>query len=551
MVAQIADDIWHGGIIETMDRGRTVAQAMAIKDGRILAVGSDADMLDLAGPKTRRHALGGSYVLPGLVESHAHALWGSCRELFDVHVGYQAGFDQLITAVRERTVGLAPGMVVLGGPWRLDMRSAMGANPRLVLDEVTSAHPVILQDATCHSLWCNSQALQRTGLSASSPDVDGGVIERDPRTGEPTGILTENACLLAKDLMQRTETQLQEASRHFVAYFNQLGITAFKEPMACEPDLNAYKTADERGDLTLHMAAHLVRSSPFTHDNTAYETMEAWRRSYASANVRTSFAKLFLDGVAPSRTASFLEPYLPATGYDAVAHDPDGTLLISPGELNDTVTKLDRRGFVVKMHAVGDNAVRKGLDAIEAARTRNGQSGLRHEIAHCAFVHPTDLPRFKSLGAIAEVSPKLWFPNPVTAGQISVLGRERVERCHPIGDLLRAGAEVTYASDWPAAAPDANPWIGLAGMISRRDPRGRFPGTLGADQAIPLESALPIFTINGARSLGMAAETGSLERGKWADFILLERALDQQSPEEIGATEVLETYWKGRCVFQK
>ncbi len=546
-----ADDIWHGGVIDTLDRDHPAGEAIAVKDGRVLAVGRDADILNLAGPDTRRHALGGKFLMPGLVESHAHALWGACRDLFDVFVGYGASFEELMAAVKQRAAALPTGGLVYGGPWRLDMRERMGASPRETLDAIAPAHAVVLHDVTQHSLWCNSLALQQGGIDNTSPDVPGGVIERHPASGEPNGILAENACRPIKQLMERTHAQLDEAARYFVAYFNRLGITAFKEPMAYEPDLRAYKAADERGELTLHAAAHLTRSSPFTPDGVPYETLEEWRRAYASPNLRTGFAKLFLDGVAPSLTASFLEPYLPETGYDAASHDPDATLLIAPGELNDTVSELDRRGFVVKMHAVGDNAVRAGLNAIEAARTRNGPSGLRHEIAHCPFVQDSDVPRFAALGAIAEVSPKIWFPNPATAAQVAVLGRERTERCHRIKDLLTAGAQVTYASDWPAAAPDANPWIGLAGMISRRDPTGRFAGTLGAGQAIALDQAMPIFTINGARSLGMEADTGSLAPGKWADFIILDQPLAKLTPEQIGTTEVVETRWKGRCVFER
>ncbi len=203
------------------------------------------------------------------------------------------------------------------------------------------------------------------------------------------------------------------------------------------------------------------------------------------------------------------------------------------------------------MHSVGDNATRRGLDGIEAARRRNGDSGLRHEIAHAAFIDKTDLPRFAKLSAVAEVSPKLWFPNPATAAQVEVLGEERVERCHAIKDYLSAGAEVTYVSDWPAAAPNANPWIGLAGMIFRKDPTGKFAGSVGADQAISLVEALPLFTINGARSLDMEDETGSIKDGKWADFIVLDEPLESLSPEEIGAVEVRETIWKGKTVFER
>ncbi len=551
MINTHADDIWYNGIVETLEPGHPVAEAFAAINGRIVAVGADIDILNLVGPDTRLCDLHGRYVMPGLVESHSHALWGACRQLFDMFVGYQASFDQLISAVRIRAEGLATGEAVFGGPWRLDMREAMGACPREILDQITTSHPVILYDTTQHSIWCNSLALNKAGLTANSPNIAGGVIERDPSTGEPTGILAESASAKVRQLAIRSESQLHQAAKYFVRYFNSLGITAFKEPMAFETDMQVYKNADLKGELTLHMAAHLVRTSPMAVEVISYHKLEKIRRKYASKNVRTGYAKLFLDGVAPSHTASFIEPYLAESGYDITTHNPGATLLIDPDELNQTVSELDRRGFVIKMHAVGDYAARSGLDAIETARRRNGASGLRHEIAHSAFISDEDLPRFRKLDAVAEVSPKLWFPNPATAAQIAVLGTQRLEKCHRIRDLLNAGAEVIYGSDWPAAAPDANPWTGLAGMISRQDSSSNFTGMVGETQAISLKEALPIFTINGARSLGMETETGSLAAGKWADFIVLDESLNNKHFSQIGATEIKQTFWKGQLVFAK
>jgi predicted amidohydrolase YtcJ len=542
-----ADQIYQGGNILTMDANMLNAEAIAIKDGRILAIGSDQEVLNLAGPCTKTTNLYGRFVMPGLVESHTHALWGACRDLFDVYVGYNATFKMLIDAVRTRAKQLAPGDFIYGGPWRLDMRGAMGNDPKAVLDNISTTHPIILADTSQHIIWCNSKALDAAGLVPGVADIPGGVIERTSN-GAPNGILAESAGAPVRALMTRSDSQLAEAAREFTRYFNSLGITAFKEPMAYEQDLQAYLAADQRGELSLHMAAHIVRQSPMSMEPVPYEMMDRLRREYASTNIRTNFAKLFLDGVAPGHTASFSEPYLASSGYDVDAHDPDLTLLMAPELLNKTVIELDRRGYVTKMHAVGDNAIRKGLDAIEAARNANGTSGLRHEIAHSAFVSDQDLGRFNQLDAIAEMSPKLWFPNAATPAQITVLGEERLQKAHRIGDLLAAGAEMTYASDWPASAPDANPWTGLSGMITRRNCDPDFFGVLAENQAISLEEALPLFTTNGARSLGMENETGSLSAGKWADFIMLDEPLAEMDAVEIGNTHVQQTVWKGKVV---
>lgn len=544
---QKADKIWHGGVVLTGDAANPAAEALAVRAGRLLAVGRSADILNLAGPQTEQHDLKGRFVMPGLVESHTHALWGACRSLYDIYVGYGATLDQLLAAAKERAESLPAGKIVYGGPWRHDMRAEMGSNPRALLDQISTDHPIILADTSQHLVWCNSLALALGGIDRDSRVPEGGVMERDA-AGDPNGILAEGATASVRALITRTEDEMADAVRYFVKYFNSMGFTAFKEPMAYETELATYFAADKRGDLTLHTAAHIVRSSPLGEQAVPYETMERLRRDYRSANLHTDFAKLFLDGVAPGFTASFLAPYLAESGYDAASHDPDATLLLAPDLLCETVAELDRRGFVVKMHAVGDNAIRRGLDAIEAARRANGASGLRHEIAHTNYVSDADLGRFAALGAIAEMSPKMWFPNPATPIQTALLGADRVAKNHRIADLLAAGAELAYGSDWPAAAPDANPWSGLSGMLTRQNADPAYPGILSAEQAISLEQALPIFTINGARTLQMEADTGSLIAGKWADFIVLDRPLADLAPAEIAATEVRQTVWKGQLV---
>ncbi len=545
---QSPDAVWVNGKVETLESRLPSAEAFAVSDGRFSAVGSDAEIVNLIGPETKRYDLHGRYVMPGLVESHTHALKGGCRDLIDVFVGYSATFKELLDAVKERAKGLPPGSIIKGGPWRLDMRSDMGPCPRQMLDAIAPDHIVVLRDISLHCTLSNTRTMEMAGFTRECPEIPGGVIERDS-SGVPTGILAESACGPVRQLSEYSAEDLAKAAEYFVNYFNRLGYTAFKEPMAFEAELAAYHFADKRGALTLHSAAHIVRSSPYSQHPVDYEEMERLRNEYASENLRTSFAKVFLDGVPAAFTASFIDPYLDSAGYDAASHDPAATLSLPQDELNETIGELDRRGFVAKMHAAGDNAVRAGLNAIEFTRNRNSNNDLRHEIAHCTYVHPEDIQRFKILNAVAEQSPMNWFPCVPIQTQNKVLGEKRTDRCHPIGDLLKAGANLTFATDWPAAAPDANPWKGLAGMISRRDPTGQNPGTVGADQAISLREALPIFTRNGARSLGMEAETGSISADKWADFIVLEHSLHKLSPEEIGATNVQQTFWKGNRVW--
>ena len=530
--------------IRTMDPARPAAQALAIAGGRILAVGAEAEITPLAGPGTRRHRLGGRAVMPGLIDSHAHPLWGACRDLFEVFAGLGAPVSRLLDLVADRAARTPPGAWIVGGPWPPFRRADLGARPADLLDRIAPHHPVALKDASQHSLWVNSAALALAGITAATPEVPGGQIERDA-AGAPTGILVEAAISLITPMLAPTPAQLTAAARHAAGYLHSLGITGVKEAMAYETDLAAYAQADDAGALNLHLAAHLTRFSPFNGAFVPFETLFDLRARYGQGNLRTGFAKLFLDGVPVSRTAAFADPY---PGVDG-PHDPLAMLLIAPDRLAQELIALDAAGFTVKMHATGDRAIQAGLDAIAAARAVNGPSGLRHEIAHTNFVRPQDLSRFAELGAVAEVSPKLWFPNPVTPGQRQVLGPERADRIHPIRSLLAAGAEVIYGSDWPAAAPDADPWAGLAGMLTRADPTGRHPGHVGADQAIGLEAALPLFTVNGARALGLEGQTGALIPGAHADLIVLPADPGDLGPAELAALRPLATLFEGRVVF--
>ncbi|MFV0382764.1 amidohydrolase [Paracoccus sp. (in: a-proteobacteria)] len=530
--------------IRTMDPDTPFAEAIAVAGGVIVAVGTAAEVDSLAGPDTRTHDLGGRAVIPGLIDSHTHGLWGATRDLVEVFTGLASGHDEMLAAVAARVPQTKPGHWIIAGPWKTHMRPEMGSRPADIIDRIAPETPVAIKDITQHSLWLNSAAMRDAGIDASTADIPGGEIERDAQ-GNPTGILRENAMSLVATQILPPPSERARAVQHMIKTFNSHGITAFKEPMAFEAELEGYAEAEDAGTLTVHVAAHLTRQSPVDASMTPIETLQDWRKRYARPHISTDFAKLFLDGVAPSRTAAFVGAYL---GADPAAHDPQAMLILKPDVVAAEVTALDAAGFTVKMHAVGDRAVQAGLDGIEAARKANGPSGLRHELAHCPYIRDQDIARFAELDAVAEVSPKIWFPNPVTAGQQAALGEERADLCHRIGDLLRAGAEVSYGSDWPAAAPDANPWTGLAGMISRRDPTGRFPGTVGADQAITLEQALTIFTVNGARTMNLQDRIGRLKPGFSADMVVLERPLEDMTPEEIGAITPDATLFEGRVV---
>ena len=549
MNSSYADTVWVNTDLTTLNPAQPHAQALAVRNGRIICCGSNDEAKKFATRQTEVIDLKQQFVMPGLIDCHLHGLWGAARDLHEVYVGYDATLERLMDEVAKRRdkswhdTGIQDTWIT-GGPWRFNQRDEMGESPRTLLDEISQTQPIALKDATLHSLWLNSRALELSGLLSQDPAIFGEHIERDS-SGIATGIIHENACGPVRRFLKLNPAQMNQAVIYMRKYLHRFGITACKEAMASEADLQAYYAADEAGDLQLHLATHIARRSPLANDSTSFDDIQAWAERYSTPHIHTRFAKLFLDGVAPSLTAAFLDPYVGCSCCTPEGFDPDAQLRYEPDVLADEVTELDRLGFTVKMHAVGDRAVQAGLDAIEAARQRNGNSLLRHEIGHTAFVAEHDMARFNQLNAVAEVSPKLWYPNAITPGQINVLGEERTHRCHPIRSLLEAEAMVVYGSDWPAAAPDANPWPGLSGMLTRQHPTGLYDGFVGPDQAITLEQALPLFTTEAARSLGLGEQTGSLEVGKSADFVVLPESIFQIDPKSLGQMEVVSTIFEG------
>ena len=278
---------------------------------------------------------------------------------------------------------------------------------------------------------------------------------------------------------------------------------------------------------------------------TDYEKNVRERADYATENVGTEFIKIMLDGIPPTRTSAMLDPYLPDEKH---GDSFTGKLIHSPERLTEDMIYLDGQGLTVKVHATGDRAVRVTLDAVEAARKANGDSGMMHEISHAErsirMTSPAS-PVERDRGILPDPLVSLTLVEVMT----QVIGEERANRFWPARALLEAGAHVIYGSDWPSVVPDPNPWPGVEALVTRRDPYGNFPGALWIEQAVDLETALRIFTINGAVAGKHADRTGTIEAGKSADFIVLDRNLFEIPPERHQRYAVLLTVVSGREVY--
>ncbi len=546
-----ADTVLRGGVLYTGEQKVPDAQALAIADGTIRFVGADAGLAEYIGPQTRVIELDGAMVMAGIVDGHIHAVRGGLNALLGCTFAFSATPQEIRARVAQCVQEQPDALWIRGGQWdsgffeRFDIPS-----PRAFLDEVSEDKAVYLADDALHNAWVNSKALALAGVDRDTPDPPGGRYVRDAQ-GNPNGLLIETAPkAVASFIPDYTREQYQAGAVEFARIANAFGITSVKDAGPTETEMRAYYDADQAGQLTVNVATSI--RTPYGHREQAldYAAIEALRDRFASSHVHTAFVKIFLDGVpTAARTAAMLAPYLPDDVHGE--EFTGGPLHVPMALLVPDLIALDARGFTVKLHAAGDRSVRRGLDAIEAVRAANPAGVLRHELAHAGYINPADIPRFAQLNAVADLSPIIWFPSPIIDSIVTALGEQRGLAYWPVRDLLDHKAPLLSGSDWPAAVPDANPWMGIEALITRRDPRAKHAGVLWAEQAITLAQALRIYTLDGARALRLEHRIGTLTVGKSADIIVLNHNLFEIAPKDISETRVVRTFFEGNPVVGK
>ena len=541
---ETADAVYRNGAVYTVDGQGSWAQAVAIKDGKFLRVGSDEEVAGLIGEGTQVIDLEGRMAMPGLHDTHIHPVRGAVQQLFSCRFPFSATPREVAGKIRQCAAEQTDQEWIVGGQWSTSMTN-MAPQFKAMLDAAVPDRPVFLLDATYHHGWANAKALELAGITSDTPDPEGGTIDRDPHTGEPTGALLESAKALVGSIIPATTPgQYAAAAKWITETLNRDGITSIKAASTTPGALGALRDLDQAGGLSLRVAVSLPwrsNASPLSEQDALIRN----RADFRSAHVNPDFIKIMLDGVPPTHTAAYIEPYADRPGYR-------GQILVAQGDLDADVIRFDKAGLTVKFHVAGDAATRAALDAIAAARQANGRSGLRHETGHSSLVHADDRSRHASLGAIAEMSPILWYPSrffELLHG--SVLGPERTEKLWPVRSLVASGALVVAGSDWPAAVLTANPWPAIEAMVTRRNPYGEYDGTLGAGEAVDLETAIRIYTRNAAYSLRNEAVTGSIEEDKFADMIVLDRNIFEIPPEDIDGTKVLITVFEGKVVHER
>ena len=544
-----ADTVVKNARIYTMDTQQVWAEALAVSGGRIVYVGDELGADNYIGSTTHVINVDGKMVMPGLVDAHLHPTRGGVKHIYECSFPFSATPDDILKTV-SRCVKEQPDAVwIRGGQWNSGFFDIYDiASPREFLDAVSGDAAVFLNDDSNHNGWVNSKALERAGITKDTPDPSDGAYGRDPVTGEPNGLLFEGAeQSLFESLPDWSASQYQAGVVAVVRTANLFGITALKDANAAPADMAAYQYIDQQGTLYVHMSAAI--KTPYGHreDVLDYDAIDAVRDRYKSPHVRTDSVKLYMDGVpTSSRTAAMLAPY---TLANSDAKPTSGTLHVESALVTRDIVELDKRGYTIKIHAAGDRSVRVSLDAIEAARKANGDSGLRHEIAHAGYIDPADISRFAALGAVADLSPYIWYPSPIIDSVIGAVGSPRGEQYWPVKDLLDAKAPLLAGSDWPAAVASMDPWVGIEALVTRADPRTNAPQTLWPEQAITLAQALHIYTRDGAKALKLDNDIGSLEVGKSADLIVLSENLFDLEPSAISDVKVIKTFFEGNVVY--
>ena len=516
------------------DRSISRASAIAVRDDRIVAVGTYADAESALAGGYRKVDLQGLTVIPGFTDCHIHLLWYALK-FNQVDLGSVNSIEEAKKRIRKAALQSQEGQWIMGHGWS---HSLLGNDSphRTHLDEAAPGNPVVLFSKDRHSMWVNSLALAMASIDKYTPDPDGGVIERDPNTHEPTGILRENAQALINFVIPAPDfSTSKKAIADVIPYFHQLGIVGIHD---CGDEVSFSVLEDLLGEDNLNL--RVSEMIPLSNLDAAIKL--GIRTGFGNVCLRVGPLKIFVDGALGSRTAAMLEPYLDNL-------DNLGVCAITEGELMDIMIRASESGISIAAHAIGDRAVRMALDALEKSKTHRGPDEtkpLRNRIEHAQLVSPLDMPRFASLGVIASIQPihatsdrymadKAW-------GDRSSIG-------YPMRSLAKNGARLAFGSDAPVEEPDPIQGIFAAVTRKRHDELSQ-PGW-HTEQCLTVEEAVRGYTTGAAYASGEEHIKGSITPGKLADFVILSKDIFTANPLEIADTKVLGTVVGGKAVFDQ
>jgi predicted amidohydrolase YtcJ len=529
-----ADFVYFNGVIYTVDDDFKVVQALAIKGKEILAVGSDEEILALAGPETRKINLEGKTVVPGLVDAHAHMKWYSLG-LDQIKAFGAPSADAVAEMVARKAATLAPGEWIQGQGWDSNDWEGMEFPTRELLDAAAPHNPVYLVKQDFHTAWVNSEALRIAGIDRRTPDPEGGKILHDEH-GEPTGILIQGAMDLVRNRIPDVSTQkLKELVSLAIHKWLEVGLVGIHDMGGGTEEVKLVKELIDQGKFPFRIY--------YSYNNTLEnldDLLTAGPEEYGDGRLVIRAVKAFSDVSLGSHSAALLEPY--------EGHPGDiGMLLMSREELAALAERCLRAGFQLATHACGDRAARLILDSYQQALQNVPTKDHRFRMEHAQMVAAEDIPRFAELGVIPSMQPThCTSDNPWV---IELVGPERAAHLYAWRSFLDAGCYIPCGSDFPVE--DINPMYGIYAAITRQHEDGTPEGGYQPEQCMTREEALRGFTIWAARVAFQEDRQGSLEPGKRADMVALDRDIMKVPPLEILQTKVEMTILDGEVVFER
>jgi len=543
--SNVADLVLKSGYIYTVDSLQTIAEAVALKDGKIIFVGKDSNVEKFIGASTKVIDLKKKLVLPGFIDSHCHPAYGAAHQLFDVMLNGLKSVKEYQKAIKDFAEAHPNATFIKGRGWTNTLFGKTGPDKKII-DEIVNNRPVIISDDGGHAKWVNSKTLELAGITKDTKDPEGGIIERDPKTGEPTGTLRENAADLVNHLFpDYTVEQLEEAIESYQKMAASFGITTSHDASvdADGNDFNAYRNLEKTNKLLMRF-----RSSIYVDPEKGLEQVKLLVKDRAKCTdqlFQANGAKIFIDGVVEGSTAYLKQP------YKHLLHSY-GEYLWKTEKLKEICAALDKNKFQIHVHSIGDAATSVTLDAFEYAVKKNGKRDNRNIITHLQLVDPNDFLRFKNLDVVAVPQP-YWFMKDDYYYNIQVpyLGKKRADEEYPMKSFFDAGAVVASGSDYAVTIP-CNPLNAIQTGITRSkldvtDPKE----VLWPEEKVSLEQMIRSFTINGAYANFLENVTGSIEVGKSADMIVLDKNLFEIPVNEISKVKVLLTLFAGKEVYRE
>jgi predicted amidohydrolase YtcJ len=534
--ARFAELVVLGADIRTQSPDHPQASAMAIQQGRLVAVGSDAIVTDRIGPRTRVIRAHGDLILPGFNDSHVHFLQGGLQ-LSNVQLRDAATPEEFTRRIREFAMTIPKGQWILGGDWDHENWPEGTLPRRQWIDDVTPDNPVFISRLDGHMALANSLALQLGNITTSTPVPEGGQIVKDPMTGELTGVLKDAAMsLVSRRIPDMSFDVRLAAARAATQHAASLGVTSVQD-MSGAGDIEVYRELQRRGELKtrIYAFAPLPRWKTSAEKGLTAASGDDW--------IREGGLKGFADGSLGSTTALFFEPYNDSPETAGLPGDemfPDGAML-------ERILRADRSGLQIAIHAIGDRANDQILTLFDQVSRTNGIRDRRFRIEHAQHLRSEDVPRFAQIGIIASMQPYHCADDGRWA--LKRIGPDRAQGTYAFRSLIDSGAELAFGSDWNVAPLD--PLQGIAAAVTRRTLDGRNPDGWVPEQKISIDEAVRAYTVGSARAEFAEHHKGTLQAGMLADFVMLSRHIFAIPPEEIPGTTVQLTVVHGEVVFER